>query len=150
MNSSFESIPSVIIDILREISLVRGVSRAWRGVLLDTFNNALFFRQKPTTAVKWDGLIRALFVGDKQTFVELVSRVSTSSPGVLFSSKEAESSSRATAVRRMSYCLFCGQKDIFMAGLPLIQDKLVEVLRGGAAANVLAEVRCFLFRNLTK
>jgi hypothetical protein len=94
----------------------------------------------PNTGKQWLGIIRALHLVDKQIFPELVSRVSTPSSGNLFSSKEAEIAAKAVAIRRLTCAIFASEKDTHLIHLAVIQEKLVEVLRGGQSSVILGEV----------
>ena len=51
---------------------------------------------------------------------------------------------RSLNLRRLSYVLFTGERNHFLAQLPGIQEKLVDILRGGAAPVVVSEVSLIL------
>ena len=57
---------------------------------------------------------------------------------------------RSVSVRRLAYLLLCGEKNEFVAVLPGIQEKLVDIFRNVSAPPVLAEaflcVRVLLVR----
>ena len=134
------NIPDEIIRVLQAVAILQPVARAWRGVCSETFNDPLFFQQHAVAGQRWNVLIHHLYSTDKQSFTELVSRISTTVSGNLFVNKEAEITSKAMAIRRLSYTLFSGEKDTYMTNLALIQEKIAEVLRSGLSPIVLAEV----------
>lgn len=59
----------------------------------------------------------------------------------IFTNRELESLSRALSLRRLTYVLFTGEKDRYLTQLPLIQEKLVDLLRSPVGDMVHAEVR---------
>lgn len=70
-----------------------------------------------------------------------LAKVSTSSSANIFTNRELEVLSRALALRRLTYTLFCSPKDTFLAQLPAVQEKLVDLLRSSVGDLVHAEVR---------
>lgn len=70
-----------------------------------------------------------------------LAKVSTSSSANIFTNRELEVLSRALALRRLTYTLFCSPKDTFLAQLPAVQEKLVDLLRSPVGDLVHAEVR---------
>lgn len=98
-----------------------------------------FFLMNIKAGEGWAPVIYALMNGDKERFVETVGRVSTPSTNI-FTNREAETALRATHMRRMSYAIYIGPRDHWLPQLPLIQEKLVELLRSGAADPVVCEV----------
>jgi hypothetical protein len=136
--------------ILQEVALIQSAARAWKGITLETFNSPNFFQQNPLSGQRWNTLIHAVHNTDKQSFPELVARISTTSSGNLFVNKEAEIVSKAMAIRRLSHTIFAGGRDAYLANLAAIQEKLVEVLRSGLSPIVLGEVNilfvCYFHR----
>ena len=47
---------------------------------------------------------------------------------------------KAQNIRRMSFTLFASDKNHFLANLPAVQEKLVDLLRNGGSAIVESEV----------
>lgn len=126
--------------LLQEVAKIQSATRAWRGITSEAFNDPKFFHMNPRAGQRWNSLIHSLQSADKQAFPELVARVSTTSSGNLFSNREAEIASRVVALRRVSYAVFVGGKNTYLTHLPIIQEKLVEVLRSGLSPIVLGEV----------
>lgn len=73
-------------------------------------------------------------------------RISTAASANIFTNRELESLSRALSLRRLTYVLFIGDKDRYLTQLPVIQEKLVDMLRSPVGDMVHAEVSPGLFR----
>jgi hypothetical protein len=54
----------------------------------------------------------------------------------IFASRETEMLLRSLSLRRLSYAVFTGERNQFLAQLPVIQERLVDVLRPGVVAPV--------------
>lgn len=54
----------------------------------------------------------------------------------IFTNREYEMLLRSLNLRRLSYVLFTGERNQYLAQLPAIQEKLVDFLRGTAVAPV--------------
>jgi hypothetical protein len=135
-----DDIPDHVLAILQGISQIQSATRAWRGITSEIFNHPNFFHMSPSAGQRWNTLIHSLHAVDKQAFPELIARVSTASSTNLFSNKEAETASKALAIRRTAYAIFVGRKDSYITSLAIIQEKLAEVLRSGHSPVVLGEV----------
>jgi hypothetical protein len=70
----------------------------------------------------------------------LLAKISTASSANIFTNRELESLSRALSLRRLTYALYTGEKDRFLTQLPLIQEKLVDLLRSSVGDLVHGEV----------
>jgi len=136
----FDEVPENVLRILQRITQIPSASKAWKGITSEAFNSPGFFQMSPDSGQRWNVLIQSLHTSDKSTFPELVARISTAVSGNLFTSKEAETVSKVTAIRRLSYTLFTGVKDSYMANLSIIQEKLVEILRSGLSSIVIGEL----------
>ena len=54
----------------------------------------------------------------------------------IFTNRETEMLLRSLNLRRLSYVLFTGEKNHFLAQLPVIQEKLVDILRTNVVAPI--------------
>lgn len=54
----------------------------------------------------------------------------------IFTSRDTEMLLRSINLRRVSYAVFTGERNQFLAQLPLIQEKLVDILRPGVVSPV--------------
>lgn len=71
-----------------------------------------------------------------------IARIAAGPSANIFTNREQEMMLRALNVRRMSYVIFAGEKNHFLAQLPSIQEKLVEILRTTVGISIVhSEVR---------
>ena len=54
----------------------------------------------------------------------------------IFASRETEMLLRSLSLRRLSYVVYTGERNQFLAQLPAIQERLVDVLRPGVVAPI--------------
>ncbi|KAA1471434.1 hypothetical protein DENSPDRAFT_893964 [Dentipellis sp. KUC8613] len=130
----------VVLDILREMSHISAAIKSWRNPVLDILNDNRFFNGAPQGGSDFQPIARSLIDTDKSAFSELLSKVYTAASANIFTNREYENLLRSLNLRRMSYLLYCGEKNQFLTSLPTIQEKLVEVLRNAPAPIVQAEV----------
>ncbi|TFY67972.1 hypothetical protein EVG20_g3733 [Dentipellis fragilis] len=136
-------IDPVVLDILREMSHISAAIKSWRNPVLDILNDNRFFNGPPQGGSDFQPIARSLIDTDKSAFSELLSKVYTAASANIFTNREYENLLRSLNLRRMSYLLYCGEKNQFLTSLPTIQEKLVEVLRNAPAPIVQAEVYFF-------
>jgi hypothetical protein len=130
-----------VLEVLQEISKVPVATRAWRGVASEAFSDNKFFALSPDVGRKWNLIVNSLQV-DKQSFTELLSRVSATPPATLFSNREAEIFSKMLSLRRLSITMFVAETNQYVNHLPAIQEKLVDLLKSGMSPLLHAEVCC--------
>lgn len=70
----------------------------------------------------------------------LIAKVATAPSANIFTNREYEMLLRSLNVRRLSFIIFTGEKNHFLTQLPVIQEKLVDILRNVAAPIVQSEV----------
>ncbi|GAA5972409.1 hypothetical protein JCM8115_004327 [Rhodotorula mucilaginosa] len=133
-------VPAPSIRILQQMSQHSAVLKAWKGVVTDALADHRFFQASPSAEPSWRPLVHALTLADRERMPELVAKVSTSSSANIFTNRELEVLSRALALRRLTYTLFCSPKDTSLAQLPAVQEKLVDLLRSPVGDLVHAEV----------
>lgn len=88
-----------------------------------------FFYMGPATAKKWKTIIQTVLSLEKERFTEVVGRITTSPSTAFFTNKDQETVNRALNLRRLSYLIFCGTMDQYVPQLPVIQEKIVELLK---------------------
>lgn len=138
--SSGVAVDPAVLDLLERMCTVPGTMRVWRSVVQDAFNDPRFFALSPHTGKRWTGILAAL-LAESDRLVEVIARISSTSVSNLFSSREADILARSTSIRRLSFAIFSAPKDAFLAQLPMIQEKLVDVVRANPPELVQAEVR---------
>ena len=90
---------------------------------------------------KWRAIVQALVSSDKERFPDLIAKISAAASANIFVNRELESLSKAMSIRRLSYTIFCGEKNRYLVQLPAIQEKVVELLRAQVSDLVHTEVR---------
>ncbi|KAG0174439.1 hypothetical protein DFQ29_007496 [Apophysomyces sp. BC1021] len=120
---------AVILDQICEMAKMPFTYRSWRKEVWDVFVDNRFFYMNATTAKKWRTIIQTAFVLEKERFTELIGRITTSPSTAFFTNKEQETLNRALNLRRLSYVIFCGSIDQYVPQLPIIQEKLVDLLK---------------------
>ena len=65
-----------ILDLLTEMVRIPGSSKAWKPVILDSFNDTRFFNSKASVGQKWKPIIKALVDSDKQNLSDLIGKLS--------------------------------------------------------------------------
>ncbi|RUS26035.1 hypothetical protein BC938DRAFT_471306 [Jimgerdemannia flammicorona] len=135
--ASFSKI-TVILDQICEMAKMPFTIRTWRKDVWDVFLDNRFFYMNASTAKKWRSIIQTIMTSEKDRFIEIIGeldeltnsrRISTSPSTALFSNKDQESVNRALNLRRLSYIIFCGTMDQYLQQLPVIQEKLVDLLK---------------------
>ncbi|KAJ3572176.1 hypothetical protein NP233_g3254 [Leucocoprinus birnbaumii] len=133
-------IDAVVLSILQEMTRVQATLKTWKTPVTELFNDNRFFNSLPGEAEAWKPVIKSLFDSDKTAFPELTSRVATAPSANIFTNREYEMLLRSLNVRRLSFVVFTGEKNHFLTQLPVIQEKLVDILRNVTAPVVQSEV----------
>ncbi|TKY89065.1 hypothetical protein EX895_001596 [Sporisorium graminicola] len=130
-----------VLAVVSELVRMPGTVKAWRSTVADIFGDGRFFSMPLAKARCWQPIILALMTQDKERVVDLLARVSaTAGAANIFANRELEMLSRALNLRRLSFTIFAGETDAFLTQLPLIQEKLVDLLRSTASEVLHAEV----------
>lgn len=128
-----------LLSLIVEVTKLPGTYKAWRAPIGEYFNDPRFFETDVDVGISFTPIIFAYMTGDKERFIETIGRVSPPSTNI-FTNREAETRMRALNIRRMSYVLYSSPKDYWLTQLPLIQEKLVDLLRNSANDPAINEV----------
>ncbi|CAG8433328.1 13062_t:CDS:10 [Ambispora gerdemannii] len=134
------AINQIILDMLCELSQIPSVYPRWRKEVWDVFIDNRFFTMNSAYAKKWHGIMKIIMISEKERFLEILNRISTSPTNTLFTSKDQESYNRALNLRRLSFIIYCGKMDQYLSQLPMVQEKLVELLKLGLTEMVHVEI----------
>ncbi|GAC98202.1 hypothetical protein PHSY_005791 [Pseudozyma hubeiensis SY62] len=130
-----------VIDVVGELVRMPGTVKAWKSTVAEIFGDGRFFSMHLGKAERWKPIVLALMMQDKERVVDLLAKVSaTAGAANIFANRELEMLSRALNLRRLSFTLFSGERDAFLTQLPLIQEKLVDLLRSSVSELLQAEV----------
>ncbi|KAJ9069085.1 hypothetical protein DSO57_1022104 [Entomophthora muscae] len=113
--------------------------RCWKREVWDAFFDSDFFDQDPQHFETWIKLMQAALAQEKEKLPEVITKIATT-PLNLFTSREAETLNRAMMLRRLSFLVFCGLKDNHIVHLPLIQEKIVELIKSNTPVLIQIEV----------
>lgn len=133
-------IEPLVLDLLTQMSTLTGTSKTWRAVVWDTFLDAKFFALSPAMGKRWAPIVAALMSAERDRLVDVIGRMAPAPSTNLFTSREADVIARVVGVRRLAYTVWTAQPHTFLAQLPLIQEKVVDILRAQSAELVQAEV----------
>ncbi|KAG8769969.1 hypothetical protein FRC12_004614 [Ceratobasidium sp. 428] len=111
--------------------------RTWRPALAEAFEDQRFFARDVAAGARWCPLIKAYVISDKLAIPDIVTRITTTSSNNIFTNREAETLARTISLRRLSFAAFCGETNGYLAQLPSIQEKLVELLRWSSAEPII-------------
>ncbi|SCV67868.1 BQ2448_5479 [Microbotryum intermedium] len=165
-SKTFDIEPAVF-SLLHEMVKNPATVKAWKTMVGDAFGDNRFFNAPPTADAHWRPVVQALMASDKERLVEVIcesdlarwllaaltdsspprlapfpltAKISSVSSANIFTNRELENLSRALSLRRLTYVLFTGDKDRFLTQLPMIQEKVVDLLRSSVGDMVHAEV----------
>lgn len=119
----------VILDQLCEMARMPFTYKTWRKEIWEVFIDNRFFYMNSTTANKWIRILQTAFSIEKERMTELMARITTSPSNTFFSNKDQETLNRSLNLRRLSFVLFSGTSDQYVPQLPIIQEKIVELLK---------------------
>lgn len=132
-----------------EVSLVRWWKKEfWESVFMDA---QLFHGWcLPNIMNQIVGVMKEFLRLEPDRLSDVISKVPASSSSTLFVSKEMENILRAGMIRRLSVLVISSDLEALKIILPLIQEKIVDVLRLGnnnwSSAEVFTLVKCLLFK----
>ncbi|KAJ2745082.1 hypothetical protein GGI20_002456 [Coemansia sp. BCRC 34301] len=134
---------ALVLRCLAALSHQPSLIKVWKRDVWDFFCDQKFFpssfapssdnyypTMSPVLAPLWRHLVRTLLVSEKERFAEVLAKVSSASSGpALFANREHEAQMRALSLRRLSFVVWAGQVNQYLASLPQIQEKLVDILK---------------------
>ncbi|CAO3668855.1 unnamed protein product [Rhizopus stolonifer] len=120
---------TVILNQLCEMAYMPFTYKTWRKEVWDMFIDNRFFYMTASAAKKWKTVIQTAFSIEKERFTELMNRTTISPSTTFFSNKDQEILNGALNLRRLSFVLFAGTVDQYVPQLPVIQEKIVELLK---------------------
>ncbi|TIA85253.1 hypothetical protein E3P99_04039 [Wallemia hederae] len=106
-------------------------SKSWKGIVSEAFFDNKFF--DGAKSIHWNHLVNALMSEEKGRFADLVEKVALAPTSNIFANREHESLSRALNLRRLAYTIYAGTPDTYLSQMPVVKEKLVEVVRNNTA-----------------
>ncbi|EIN14374.1 hypothetical protein PUNSTDRAFT_140678 [Punctularia strigosozonata HHB-11173 SS5] len=129
-----------VVNIIHEMTRIQGSLKVWRGPVMETLADNRVFNSTPNGGACWQPIVAALVDFDKTAFPELLGKVYTAPSANIFVNREYEMLLQSLNLRRLSYVLLAGEKNHFLAQLPSVQEKLVEIFRNVSSPVVQSEV----------
>jgi hypothetical protein len=90
--------------------------------------------------LQWLPIVLSLLNSDKERFVELITKVTSTPSTNIFTNKEAETLARGNNLKRIAAVIYAAEKDHWLAHLPPLQEKLVDLLRNGTTDPIGSDV----------
>jgi len=109
--------------------------KIWRKDISDLFiYSSTFFETSPSQIKAWMKVVNALFLpkDDSSPWFEFIKNLSRSllSTSTYTSSDGEQVSLKSLNIKKLAFIILCGVKDQYLDQLPLIQEKVVEAIKG--------------------
>lgn len=134
----------LVLDTLAHVSRVPHSSKTWRAPVVDTLMDSKFFAQSPQMGRQWAPMVVALLEAERERLSDILGRIVPAPSANLFTSRESDLQARVYAIRRLSYVVYAEKRHAFLAQLPQMQEKVVEILRSSPTDLVHAELYLFM------
>lgn len=138
--------------LLQELSRLPNNQKGWKKDVSDAFNDARFFGSSLLLVrSEWLPLLRQWSVSDKERMPELLSRLTApTTAGIVFgvgaTSARLEADRRTQlTLRRVALLILASAPDAFVSDLPLITEKLVELLGASATSSPSSTTRAEVY-----
>ncbi|PHH86716.1 hypothetical protein CDD83_9857 [Cordyceps sp. RAO-2017] len=147
-----ETMSQKVMRLLAELSRLPNNQKTWKKDVGDAFYDGRFFGTRlELVGSDWLPLLRQWALTDKERMPEMVGRISApTTAGIVFgvgaTSARFEADRRTQLVlRRMATLVAASAEDAFVAELPAMLDKLVELLAATATSSPSSTTRADLF-----
>lgn len=147
-----ETVSKNTLDLLQELSRLPSNQKTWKKDVGDAFNDARFFNSSiDLVRSDWLPLLRQWTVSDKERMPELLSRMSPpTTAGIVFgvgaTSARLEADRKTQLnLRRTATLVLAANEDAYVTELPLIVDKLVELLGATATSSPSSTTRAEIY-----
>ncbi|CAK7268944.1 hypothetical protein SEPCBS119000_003317 [Sporothrix epigloea] len=147
-----ETMSRTMLVLLRELSQLPNNQKIWKKDVSDAFNDARFFSiSLALVQSDWLSLLRQWALNEKERMPELVSRITApTTAGIVFgvgaTSARLESDRRTQlTLRRVALLILAAATDAFVVDLPIITEKLVELLGASATSSPSSTTRAEVF-----
>lgn len=115
--------------------------KVWRSIIHESLNDTRFFHQPEKAMRIWAPILRNTYSLDNERMVDTIARVGAAPSANIniFTNREAETRLRALNVRRLAFLVYAGEMDHWLPQLPMIQERVVDLLKANAPASVQVE-----------
>ncbi|KAL9096355.1 MAG: hypothetical protein Q9165_001352 [Trypethelium subeluteriae] len=147
-----ENVTRATLDLLYQLSRILQSSKSWKREANEAFNDPKFLAT-PFDLIElgWMPILRQLSLSDKDRIPELLSRVSSpTTAGIVFGvgavSARLEADRRTQlAIRRVTLLAMAADEDSYVQHLPLIKEKLVDLLSATSTSSPSSATRADLY-----
>ncbi|KAJ3357346.1 hypothetical protein GGF32_001088 [Allomyces javanicus] len=122
----------LILSLMDAIAAIPWTARAWKREIWDHFLDYRFFPLASDAFPEWCALLGRGYAQDPDRVTDLVTRLAAPVTNLLFSSRDHEVATRCQLVRRLSVLLWAGDMDRHLPAMPLIQERIVNLLALGS------------------
>ncbi|KAF2263535.1 cellular morphogenesis regulator dopa [Lojkania enalia] len=137
-----ENVSKSLLDLLFQLTRVAQANKAWKRDVFDAFNDSRFFNTPlPLLQSSWLPILAQWTQSDKDRLPELLSRLSApTTAGIMFgvgaasARHEADKKTQLT-LRRVALLLLAAPEDTFTPHIPLLIEKIVELLTATPASS---------------
>ncbi|KAF9879215.1 hypothetical protein CkaCkLH20_03448 [Colletotrichum karsti] len=147
-----ETVSKNTLDLLQELSRLPNNQKTWKKDVGDAFNDARFFSSSiDLVRSDWLPLLRQWTISDKERMPELLSRMSPpTTAGIVFgvgaTSARLEADRKTQLnLRRTATLVLASNEDAYVTELPLILDKVVELLGATATSSPSSTTRAEIY-----
>ncbi|KAM3531165.1 hypothetical protein NHJ13051_000929 [Beauveria bassiana] len=147
-----DSVTHSTVRLLHELSRLPNNHKSWKKDVGDAFNDGRFFGMDLALVMDdWLPLLRQWAVADKDKLPEIVSRVAApTTAGIVFgvgaTSARLEADRKTQLnLRRVATLILAGADDAVVADLPVIVDKLVELLAATSTSSPSSTTRADVY-----
>ncbi|KAL9077097.1 MAG: hypothetical protein Q9157_003467 [Trypethelium eluteriae] len=147
-----ENVTRATLDLLYQLSRIPQSSKSWKREANEAFNDPRFLAT-PFDLIEsgWMPILRQLSLSDRDRIPELLSRVSSpTTAGIVFGvgavSARLEADRRTQlAIRRVTLLAMAADEDSYVQHLPLIKEKLVDLLSATSTSSPSSATRADLY-----
>lgn len=147
-----DNVSKSTLELLYQLSRLPNTQKSWRKDLGDAFNDSRFFANNVSLIESdWLPLLRQWALSDKERMPELLSRlVAPSTAGIVFgvgatsARFEADRKSQLN-LRRIATLVLATMDDNFVTDLPVMQEKIVELLSATTTSSPSSTTRADIF-----
>ena len=147
-----ENISKSTLVLLYQLSRLPSTQKTWKKDLSDAFNDARFFANSVTLIESdWLALLKQWTLSDKERMPELLSRLlPPSTAGIVFgvgaTSARLEADRKTQLnLRRVATLVVATMNDNFVGDLPLMQEKIVELLAASTTSSPSSTTRADIY-----
>lgn len=147
-----ETVNRSTLSLLHELSRLQNNQKTWKKDVGEAFNDSRFFSMNLTLVEDgWLPLLRQWVVADKEKMSDIVSRINApTTAGIVFgvgATSARLEADRKTQVnlRRIATLVLASAQDAFVSDLPIIFDKLVEILAATSTSSPSSTTRADVY-----